>query len=82
MLAKNQAPCNFHCEKSVRIRSFSGPYFSAFGENTEKYGVLSQQPKMLYRDFSEKFSLIFKSLIIFLDSKNKNYFGRKMQFLS
>ena len=25
--------------KSVRIRSFSGPYFSAFGVNTEKYGV-------------------------------------------
>ena len=25
--------------KSVRIRSFSGPYFCAFGPDTEKYGV-------------------------------------------
>ena len=28
-----------HCVKSVRIRSFSGPYFSAFGLNTEIYGI-------------------------------------------
>ena len=28
-----------HCVKTVRIRSFSGPYFPAFGLNTEKYGV-------------------------------------------
>ena len=28
-----------HCVKSVRIRSFSGPYFPTFGLNTEKYGV-------------------------------------------
>ena len=25
--------------KSVRIRSYSGPYFWAFGLNTERYGV-------------------------------------------
>ena len=28
-----------HCVKSVRIRSFSGPYFSTFGLNTERYSV-------------------------------------------
>ena len=28
-----------HCVKSVRIRSYFGPYFPAFGLNTEKYGV-------------------------------------------
>ena len=28
-----------HCVKSVRIRSFSGPHFPAFGLNTGKYGV-------------------------------------------
>ena len=28
-----------HCVKSVRIRSFSGPYFLAFGLNTERYSV-------------------------------------------
>ena len=26
-----------YCVKSVRIRSYSGPYFPAFGLNTEKY---------------------------------------------
>ena len=25
--------------KSVRVRNFSGPYFPAFGLNTERYGV-------------------------------------------
>ena len=25
-----------HCVKSVRIRSFSGPYFPAFGLNTDQ----------------------------------------------
>ena len=28
-----------HCVKSVCIRSYSGPYFPAFGVNTERYGV-------------------------------------------
>ena len=26
-----------HCVKTVRIRSYSGPHFSAFGLNTERY---------------------------------------------
>ena len=30
---------NYHCVKSVLIRSFSGPYFPAFGLYTERYGV-------------------------------------------
>ena len=30
---------NFNCLKSVRILSFSGPYFLAFGLNTERYSV-------------------------------------------
>ena len=30
---------DFHCVKSVCIRSNSGPYFRAFGLNTERYGV-------------------------------------------
>ena len=29
----------WHCLKIVRIRSFSGPYFPAFGLNTERHGV-------------------------------------------
>ena len=28
-----------HCVKSVRIRSYSGLRFPAFGLNTERYGV-------------------------------------------
>ena len=28
-----------HCVKCVRIRSYSGPHFSAFGLNTERYSV-------------------------------------------
>ena len=28
-----------HCVKSIRIRSFSGPYFQTFELNTERYGV-------------------------------------------
>ena len=30
---------NTHCVKSVRIWSFSGPHFPAFGLNTERCGV-------------------------------------------
>ena len=30
---------NIHCVKSVRIRSYSGPCFPAFGLNTERYSV-------------------------------------------
>ena len=30
---------NHYCVKSVCIRSYSGPYFPAFGLNTEKYRV-------------------------------------------
>ena len=28
-----------HCMKNVRIWSFSGPYFPAFGMYTERYGL-------------------------------------------
>ena len=28
-----------HCTKSVRIRSYSGPHFPAFGLNTERFSV-------------------------------------------
>ena len=29
----------YQCVKSVRIRSYSGPYFLSFGLNTERYSV-------------------------------------------
>ena len=33
---------NYHCVKSVRIRSYSGQHFPALGLNTERYGVSSE----------------------------------------
>ena len=30
----------YHCVKSVRSQRFSGPYFAAFGLNTERYSVI------------------------------------------
>ena len=30
--------CHCHCVKSVRIRSYSGPYFPTFELNTKRYG--------------------------------------------
>ena len=33
---KQQYGCNEHCVRSVRIRSSSGPYFPAFGLNTDQ----------------------------------------------
>ena len=32
---------DYHCVKSVLIRSFFDPYFPVFGLNTERYGVFS-----------------------------------------
>ena len=41
ILNYNELPLDnlFHCVRGVRIRSYSGPYFPAFGLNTERYGV-------------------------------------------
>ena len=35
------------CKKSVHILSYSGPYFPAFGQNTERYGVETHQKSMM-----------------------------------
>ena len=32
------------CVKSLRIRSYSGPHFTAFGLNTERYYVSPETP--------------------------------------
>ena len=39
VLVKRVTMRGLHCIKCVRIRSYSGPYFSAFGPNTERYSV-------------------------------------------
>ena len=42
---------NLHCLKSVRIRSFSGPYFSTFRLNTEIYRV---KKRCGFKDYNAK----------------------------
>ena len=37
-----------HCVQSVRIRSFSGTYFSTFGLNAERYGVEKLRIRTLF----------------------------------
>ena len=54
MFSQNSQLCKFvslqaflrdlHCVKSVRIRSYFGPCFPAFGLNTETYGVSLRIP--------------------------------------
>ena len=38
MNIKKMYSSNGHCVKSFQIRSFSGPLFPVFGQNTGKYG--------------------------------------------
>ena len=38
------ALCTFHCVKIVRIRSYFGPHFPAFGLNKERYSVSLRIP--------------------------------------
>ena len=33
---------NLHCVKTVRVRSYSGPYIPAFGLNTERHEHLTR----------------------------------------
>ena len=37
--AQNRSFSFIHCVKSVRIWSYSGPYFPTFGVNTERYSI-------------------------------------------
>ena len=46
-----------HCVKSVRIRSYSGPYFPAFGQNTERYQNNSEYGHFL-RSHVQLFTLV------------------------
>ena len=56
----------FHCLKSVRIRSYSDQYFPAFGMNTERYAVITPNMDTIYAVFV---SCWFKMLTVtFLES--------------
>ena len=66
-----------YCVKSVRIRSFSGPYFPAFGLNTERYSVLCISPySVRMRENTEQKTPntdTFHAVIISTTTKKGNY---------
>ena len=43
-----------HCVKSVCIQSFSGPYFPAFGLNTERYTASSHIQSECWKIWTRK----------------------------
>ena len=45
--------CDYHCVKSVRIRSYSGPYFPTFGLNTDRYSVSVRMRENMDQNNSE-----------------------------
>ena len=66
---------NKHCLKSVQTRSFSGPYFTVFGLNLEKYSVSLriQSDAAKYRPEKTPFLDTFhavKNLVVFIKLKN------------
>ena len=68
-----------YCVKSVLIRSFSGPYFPAFGLNTDQknseYGHFSRSGYMALSQFFQKkfrFKQFWKPVIISLFSLPKS----------
>ena len=66
---KNQSFVNISKKKntawSVRIRNFSGPYFTAFGLNRERYSVNCPKRIMSFIQFMQ-FALDFKCCHTFL----------------
>ena len=56
-----------YCVKSVRIRSFSGPYFPTFGLYTERYETSKYGPEKL------QIPIFFTHYDIFINNRNKHY---------
>ena len=50
---RDQFGCHIHCAKSVRIQSYSGPHFSAFGLNAERYPYSIRMRKNADRNNSD-----------------------------
>ena len=58
----------FHCVKSVRIWSYSGPYFPAFGQNTERYGGISPYSVQIRENTDQNFEYgHFSRSVFFID---------------
>ena len=57
---------NYRCLKSVRIRSYSGPCFPAFGLNAERYGVMrdTDQNNSEYAHFSRSVSIMDSHIVL------------------
>ena len=72
---------NNHCVKSVRIRSYSGPYFPAFGLNMERYSVSlhiqSKYGKMLTR-ITPNMDTFYAVNVL----RRKKILGRNKKFIS
>ena len=65
--------CHLHCLKSVRIRSYSGPYFPTFGLNTQRYSeslrTQSECGKMRTRITPNKNT--FHAVLVFYNKVNR-----------
>ena len=67
-----------HCVKSVRIRSSSGPYFSAFGLNKDRYSYLSIFNPNAGKYGPEK--LRIKHFLLNVTFEHKNPWGKDLQY--
>ena len=58
-----RATHNFHCVKRVRIRSYSGPFFYAFGLNNSEYGHFSRSVHLVLAEIIAKCNARFLKIL-------------------
>ena len=63
----------YHFEKSVHIRSYSGPHFRVFGLNTERYFVILKM-RIRVTPNTDTFHAVYTSQISLLRGKNTSRF--------
>ena len=63
-----------HCVKSVHIRSFSGPYFPAFGLNTDKNSIRTHFTQCISCYFLTKFCVKMFLITFLLRNEQKFWF--------
>ena len=52
----------FHCVKSVRIRSYSGPYLPALGLNAERYRLSLRVQTFIMEQFVEMLTAVARKI--------------------
>ena len=67
----------WHCVKSIRIRSFSGPYFLVFSPNARKYGTKKLRIRTIFTQcgcafFQKTFSLPIQLMIFVRVGRRSN----------